>query len=478
MNSALATHSPTKDSFMATATPEPIRALPNFARSFSFIQRSPDLCVPSETQATDSPMPSYGKETSKPRKSSKHAATKKPNTTLSANDRDVHDRDDPLTTTSKHKTASKKMNKKTRTQTASIADVKSAGYALPSEMSYAIPSYSSRMTQMKGGDHTASMTTMAAAPILVTTKLWHPAKSNAKKIGIPKLLLGLLSLRASIVDAHNVPREDTSQSITTALIPTTLVPFVLPAKAAALTCSAGQERCSDNLCFDKKSQVCCPGEAIVCTSGTQCAFSKLGDGTMIYTCAPADARNGTDPRIYTGSMVTVRPTATGNATLPKPTGNGEARLGVPGVFKHIALLGNVVRAVAFPSEVFGECCIGICCKPGESCARSSEGPKCWPGAEAKVAEADIADKEVHTSKVAPVNDIARSEARSADEVDTQDVKNKKGGGGHGSGGGGGRGGSRPVGGGGHKSSAGDRLTFAALHVLWAAGLAFLMHRWF
>ncbi|KAH5246802.1 hypothetical protein HBI71_179080 [Parastagonospora nodorum] len=481
MNFALATSTPNKDSSVVTATPQPSRGPLNLPRFLSFIQRSPDSSVPSEIQATDLPMPSYDTETNKALKSSKHAATKKAKTTMSANDEDVNDRDDPLNTTPRQSCASKKKNKKTKTQSASIADVKSAGYALPSEISYAIPSHSSRMTQVKGGEHTASMKTMASGSVRVTTKLWHPAKSNAKKIGIPKFLLGLLSLRASIVGAHIVPREDTSPSITTAPIPTTLVPFVLTAKAAALTCSAGQERCGDNLCFDKQSQVCCPGEAIVCSSGTQCAFSNLGDGTMIYTCAPADARNGTDPRIYTGSMVTVRPTATGNATLPNPTGNGGARLGVPGVFKHIALLGNVVRAVAFPSELFGECCTGICCKPGESCARSSEGPKCWPGAEAKVAEADIADKEVHTSEVAPVHDI-RSEERSADEVDTQDVKNKKGGGGHGSGGGrgGGRGGSRPIGGGqgGHKSVASDRLTFAALHVLEAAGLAFLIHRWF
>jgi uncharacterized membrane protein YgcG len=420
-------------------------------------------------------MSSYGTETSKRRKSSKHAATKKPKATLSVNDRDMNDSDDPLTTNPRHKTASKK-NNETTTQTASIADVKSAGYALPSQISYAIPSHSSRMTQVKGGEHTASMTSMASGPVRVTTKLWHPAKSSAKKIGIPKLLLGLFSLGASIVGAHIAPREDALPSITTAPIPTTLVPFVLPAKAAALTCPAGQQSCGDNLCFDEKSQVCCPGGAIVCSSGTQCAFSNLGDGTMIYTCAPADARNGTDPRIYTGSMVTVRPTGTGNATSPKPTGNGGAGIGVPSVIKYIVLLGNVVRAVAFPSEVFGDCCMGICCKPGESCARSSEGPRCWPGAEAEAAEADVTDKEVHTSVLVPVHDIVVSEARSADAVDAQDVENKKGGGGHGSGGG--RGGSRPVGGGGHKSGAGGRLTFAALHVLGAAGLAFLIHRWF
>lgn len=389
-------------------------------------------------------MPSYGTKTGKLRKSSKHAATKKAKTTQSAADGDVNDRDDSVTTTSKHKTASKKKNKKTTTQTANIADVRTSAYALPSGVSYAIPSHNSLMTQAKGGEHTASMTTVASSPARVTTKLWHPAKSNAQKIGIPKLLLNLLSLRATILGAHIVPRADASPNITTAPIPTTLVPFVLPAKAAALTCPAGQERCGDNLCFDKKSQACCPGEAIVCSDGRQCAYGESNDGTKIYTCAPADAKNGTDPRIYTGSMVTVRPTATGNATLPSPTGNGEARLGVPGVFKHIVVLGNAVRAVAFPSEVFGECCMGICCKPGESCARSSEGPKCWPGTEAKVAEADIADKDVQTSKAVRVHNVARSEARSSDAVDAQDVENKAGGGG--------RGGGRA---GGHKSGAGD-----------------------
>jgi len=123
--------------------------------------------------------------------------------------------------------------------------------------------------------------------------------------------------------------------------------------------------------------------------------------------------------------------------------------------------------------------MGICCKPGESCARSSEGPKCWPGTEAKVSEADVSDKEVHTSKVVGVHEIVRSEADSADADNAQGVEIKKGGVGGGHGAGGGHGGSRAGGGGGaHKSGAGDRLTFAALHVLGAAGLAFLIDRWF
>jgi hypothetical protein len=122
----------------------------------------------------------------------------------------------------------------------------------------------------------------------------------------------------------------------------------------------------------------------------------------LYACAPQDVTNGTDPRIHT-SMVTGRlsviatGTASRNATLPVPMGNSGNRLGVATVFQHITLLGKAVHAIALPSGATGECCSGICCKAGESCARSSTGPKCWPGAGAKIAQAESPGNEVHTN---------------------------------------------------------------------------------
>jgi hypothetical protein len=87
-----------------------------------------------------------------------------------------------------------------------------------------------------------------------------------------------------------------------------------------------------------------------------------------------------------------------------PTANSGNRLSALRVFQYMILLCKTVHDVALPSEVTGECCSGICCKLGESCARSLTGPRCWPGVGATVAEADMSGNEVHTNE-AQDNDL-------------------------------------------------------------------------
>jgi hypothetical protein len=241
------------------------------------------------------------------------------------------------------------------------------------------------------------------------TRLWQPTKNNARRVGVPGLLMGMVALRG-VAAANIVPRAEPSITSLSTSNPT--VPFNVhltsmfgppPQFGGLRQCPDSQERCGHALCYDPKTQWCCPSKMNVCTKGDQCGEGNSGDVT-----------NGTDPRICTTNVmtaseapITMVTTTTGSADSSKttkentlmpttvmPVGSFGHRLGVPSVVRNLAMLCSSVRAIAFPAPSQDECYGAFCCNPGEVCARGSNGPKCWPDAgSVEVAESNDVTEE-------------------------------------------------------------------------------------
>jgi hypothetical protein len=265
----------------------------------------------------------------------------------------------------------------------------------------------------------------SGAPVI--SMLWQPPKSNsARRLGVPKLLLGLLSLRAVV--AGNLERVEPAMTFAagSALVatPTVSPDHSLPPSTETLTCPQGQDGCGRGICYDPKALWCCPDKLNVCQKSEVCAKANTGHGDWVYGCGPSDVTNG-DPRMHTTSVYTsnadVRATTTGIPTtlstatgeastsnlkstpttgaFSYPTKSGGSRLNVPSILPKIVLLVRSARAAAFASPLRPECCGDICCNLDEVCARSSTGPKCWPKAGQPVARSEPEEEDTISREI-------------------------------------------------------------------------------
>ncbi|KAF2829016.1 hypothetical protein CC86DRAFT_436669 [Ophiobolus disseminans] len=307
----------------------------------------------------------------------------------------------------------------------------SAPLMTSSTASAASTTSSSAASAAPEGSTAQSTSTVAekAGPSIV---MWQPKRSTAKTLSVPKLFLGLLSVR--IVAAQMLPRSDPAAVVSSTLqlsAPSTPTP-------TAKTCPQGQKLCGAFICFDPAKHVCCPTKANIYATDEQCAAGVNNKKEMIYACAPAGITDGFDTRIHTTDLSTVTATLVPSTPVAKvvasPTSHaggaapksGGGRLVVPSMFKNLVLVVQGVRAVARPVPVpFGEkgdCCGDICCAPGKVCARSSTGPKCWPQA-GRIKGRDEDQETDETDEDAPVTLKTESEHATTDD-DINDDKSR------------------------------------------------------
>jgi hypothetical protein len=220
-----------------------------------------------------------------------------------------------------------------------------------------------------------TLTSILTSTPSASLKLWQPPKSNsARRTAVPKLLMGILSLRA--VAATNVDRVAPALlfAITSAL-PTSITPSFAHDPLRPITCPPPQEKCGHHICFDPTVSWCCPDNLNICLRTEGCAKADTGSSNWIYGCGPLDHKPGNNSDIHTTSVhndesststaratVTTTPTvssatttlatsATGSmslsasTSLAKPTGSGGRRINVPGVVSNLFLLIRGARAV-------------------------------------------------------------------------------------------------------------------------------------
>lgn len=148
----------------------------------------------------------------------------------------------------------------------------------------------------------------------------------------------------------------------------------------------------------------------------------------------------TDTAVSSGSTATTASASASASATAAPTKGAGRRLGAP---SFVGLLVRGAKGAGFPRPVRGECCGDICCKPGEVCARGTEGAKCWPQAKRRDEKmVDEQDSKPATEEFEILGEITSKEIEDANDEDLL-YDDTKGGGGHGGeglgSGGGGRG---------------------------------------
>jgi hypothetical protein len=331
------------------------------------------------------------------------------------------------------------------------AGVKTSSQAIPADLGDSAGE--SAWITMKTKSTSMSGTPTSSTPVV--SMLWQPPNTNiGRRLGVPKLFVGLLSLFA-VVAASLERVEPPAVIFAVASVPvatlTTSSDRSPPPSTISLNCPQGQDQCGHSICYDPKTQWCCPDNLNVCQYSEVCAKAETGHGEAIYGCGPPDARNGTNSRIHTTSVHNlsedVRTTTTvistnlstaivealtssstsTTASVSQPTGSGGTRLGIPSIMQSMVLLVRSAQAAAFASPVRPECCGDICCNLDEICTRSSTGPKCWPKAEQRAARSksygeagtasmEIALRQTQQNEVAPTDEEAPPASLSESKV--------------------------------------------------------------